>query len=184
MVELMVCGLMGSRDSTVVRVLACHQQGLSLNPRPRTIYGLSLLLVLLFDTRVTLLVLQFSSLHKRQHFYTVNAIWSGRTTLMDMSLQIPLIFSFTSASWAFDFYLFIVSLYCTYVCKLLYCVHVDLILFHFFTVSDSLFHFSRINIFWPSSLHMVYTTTLCFKPLCVNLSNYFLVINHCLSWCT
>lgn len=58
---------------------------------------------------------------------------------------------------------------CTYISKLLYGVHVYFILFHFLPVSDSLFNFSRINIFRPAPFHMVYTPTLCFKPLCVHL---------------
>lgn len=57
----------------------------------------------------------------------------------------------------------------TYISKLLYGIHVYLILFNLFPVSDSLFNFSRIDILWPASLNMVNTTTLCFKPFCIDL---------------
>lgn len=57
----------------------------------------------------------------------------------------------------------------TYISKLLNGIHVYLILFNLFPVSDSLFNFSRIDILWPASLNMVNTTTLCFKPFCIDL---------------
>ena len=58
----------------------------------------------------------------------------------------------------------------TYIWKLLNGVHVDLILFHFFPVPDGLFNLGWIYVFWPTTLHMVYTTTLCLKPLCIHLT--------------
>ena len=56
------------RDGAAVRALASHQCGPSLIPGPGIICGLSLLLVLVPAMRVFLRVLQFSSLHKNQHF--------------------------------------------------------------------------------------------------------------------
>ena len=60
--------LQGSRDGAVVRALASHQCGPGSIPGPGVICGLSLLLVLVLAPRVFLRVLQFSSLHKNQHF--------------------------------------------------------------------------------------------------------------------
>ena len=61
-------GGQGSRDGAVVITLASHQCGPGSNPRPGSISGLSLLLALVLAPRVFLRVLQFSSLHKNQHF--------------------------------------------------------------------------------------------------------------------
>ena len=62
----LVCG---SRDGAVVRALiASHQCGPGSIPGFGAICGLSLLLALIPAPRVFLRVLQFSSLHKNQHF--------------------------------------------------------------------------------------------------------------------
>ena len=58
----------GSRDGAVVRALASHQCGPGSILGLGVICGLSLLLVLVPAPRVFLRVLQFSSLHKNQHF--------------------------------------------------------------------------------------------------------------------
>ena len=58
----------GSRDGAVVRALASHQCGPGSILGLGVICGLNLLLVLVPAPRVFLRVLQFSSLHKNQHF--------------------------------------------------------------------------------------------------------------------
>ena len=65
-----------SRDGAVVRALASHQCGPGSILGLGVICGLSLLLVLVSAPRVLLRVLQFSSLHKTQHFQIpLNSIW-------------------------------------------------------------------------------------------------------------
>ena len=59
-------GYGGNRDGEVV--LASHQCGPRSNPGVDAICGLSLLLVFVPVLRVSYRVLQFSSLHKNQHF--------------------------------------------------------------------------------------------------------------------
>ena len=58
-----------SRDGAVVRALASNQCGPGSTPGPGVICGLSLLLVLVRAPRVFLQELQFSSIHKNQHFH-------------------------------------------------------------------------------------------------------------------
>ena len=78
-----VCKILmrGSRDGTVVRVLASHQCVPGLIPRSGVTCGLSLLLVLYSAPRAFLQVLQFSPLLKKPTFPNSSLNWSWNTFL-------------------------------------------------------------------------------------------------------
>ena len=85
----------GSRDGAVVRALASHQCGPGSIPGLGVICGLSLLLVLVPAPRVSLRVLQFSSLHKNQHFQIpIRPGNNGEKSHSVDSTEIPIYFIF------------------------------------------------------------------------------------------